>query len=258
MRYGSKFALVAAFFAVLAHAPVLRAGETAPSVIIVTDSCPPEADLEATGLFSAVDTFDHAAGTPTLLQLQGYDAVFAYTNDSPKDPTALGNVLADYADLGGCLSLATYGFSDGWSFAGRVMTPGYSPFLFTPTEELAEPDGAFIATVPYDALFDGVDLGLMDYQFNENMADGALDAGAKLLATDGLGLHLVARAAGPPIVGFNLYAVGEAGGNDCGDNNAETFRMIANSLANCRGVFSDGFEEGTHCSWSTAVPSPCI
>src|SRR5688572_29420823 len=176
--------------AALASAPGAVAGGL-PSVMIVTDDCPPEADLEATGLFSAVDTFDHGLGTPTLLQLQAYDAVFAYSNDTPMAPAALGDVLADYADLGGCLSLGTYAFSGIWAFAGRIMTTGYSPFLLTAPEDLADPDGAFVATIPYDAIFAGVDLGSLAYQENNNMADGTLDAGAKLLATDGLGLSLV-------------------------------------------------------------------
>ena len=129
---------------------------TRPHVLIVTDDCPPEADLEATGLFGAVDSFDHSSGTPTLLQLQAYDAVFAFSNDTPMSPIDLGDVLADYSDLGGCVSLATYGFSAQWAIGGRIMTAGYAPFLHTATENLAEPDGGFVRLHPDDAVFAGL------------------------------------------------------------------------------------------------------
>ena len=243
---------VAALLATALLVPTLAASQ--PSVLIVTDDCPPEADLEASGLFSAVDTFDHSAGTPTLVQLQAYDAVFAYSNDTPLDPIDLGDVLADYSDLGGCLSLATYAFSAEWAIAGRVMTTGYAPFLHTPTADLAEPDGGFVALLPEDPIFEGVDPSVLTYQSNDNMADGTLDTGAIALATDGLGLNMVARSGSRPVFGFNIYAIASV----CGENNAETMRMIANSLANCRGIFADSFETHDYCAWSSAVPITCL
>ena len=78
-----------------------------PSVLLAAafgGSCQetdPQAKLLATGLFSTVDTFDVAAGTPTLNELLQYDAVMCWTNTTPNDWEAWGNVMADYVDAGG-------------------------------------------------------------------------------------------------------------------------------------------------------------
>lgn len=203
-----------------------------PSLLIITDDCPPVSELQATGAFSVVDSFDHASGTPTLAQLQGYDAVLAFSNSAPADPAALGDVLADYVDGGGCLTMTTYAFSDDWSFEGRIMTDGYSPFEKTPSGGYSTPDGDLVPVAPADPIFAGVDVNALVYQSNDNMADGTLDAGATLLATDGSGINMVARAANRPITGFNVWAVD----SECGVNNAEFFRMLANSLTSCAGT----------------------
>ena len=55
----------------------------------------------------AFDSVDHinasssASFTPTLTDLQAYDAVLAFSTATFDDPIALGNVLADYYDGGG-------------------------------------------------------------------------------------------------------------------------------------------------------------
>lgn len=205
------------------------AAQAQPSLLIITDSCPPETDLESLAVFSAVDTFDHSSGTPTLAELQAYDAVLAYSNDTPLDPVALGDVLADYVDTGRCLALTTYAFSDIWSFEGRIMDPGYSPFQITADADLVSLDGSMVAVAPADPIFTGVNLGALTYQSNDNMSDGTLDPGAILLATDGAGVNMVARASSRPITGFNVFAESAS----CASNNAEMFRLIANSLSNC-------------------------
>jgi len=78
---------------------------------------------------AAVDLFDAGVATPTLAQLANYDVVVAFPNSAYDDPTAMGNVLADYADTGGVV----VGFNFNWhtapfNLAGRWMTGGYTPF----------------------------------------------------------------------------------------------------------------------------------
>ena len=63
----------------------------------------------------------------TLGFLEGFDRVLAYDNNTPANPTGLGNVLADYVDAGGRLVLSTYGFSSPWAVSGRITTAGYAP-----------------------------------------------------------------------------------------------------------------------------------
>ncbi len=66
-----------------------------------------EAKLDGTGLVSA-DTFLTSAGTPTLGTLQGYDAVFVFTDAGVTDPSGFGDILAQYIDEGGAVVDATF------------------------------------------------------------------------------------------------------------------------------------------------------
>ena len=47
--------------------------------------------------------------TPTLAELQQFDAVLTWSNDSHDDSEALGNVMADYVDSGGGVVVAVFG-----------------------------------------------------------------------------------------------------------------------------------------------------
>ena len=78
---------------------------------------------------TAVDLFDAFSGTPTLAQLQQYDIVVAFSNTAYSDATAMGNVLADYADTGGIVVGLNFNwFGSTFGLAGRWMTGGYTPF----------------------------------------------------------------------------------------------------------------------------------
>ncbi|HEY1395444.1 PEP-CTERM sorting domain-containing protein [Roseateles sp.] len=93
-----------------------------------------QSKIAATGVVSGVvDVFNVATGTPTLAMLTAYDAVLVY-NESATVPFAsalqLGNVLADYVDLGGGvveagLSHATSGFK---GMQGRFVSANYDVF----------------------------------------------------------------------------------------------------------------------------------
>jgi hypothetical protein len=76
-----------------------------------------------------VDYFDAENATPTLAQLQPYNIVVAFSNSAYSDPVAMGDLLADYADIGGIV----VGFNFNWfgppfGLDGRWMTGGYTPF----------------------------------------------------------------------------------------------------------------------------------
>ncbi len=74
-----------------------------------------------------IDFFDAHIATPTLSQLQTYDAVVVWSNMQFFDATALGNVLADYLDADGAVVLHQFCFGIGWALSGRLMSQ-YSPF----------------------------------------------------------------------------------------------------------------------------------
>lgn len=246
-----------ALLAVLLVDATTPASDAAVSLLIVTDRCPPVAGLTAVGGFSTIDTFDSNGGTPTLAQLQPYDAVLAYSAGAPNDPTALGDVLADYIDAGGCTTLATYFFSDDWSVEGRILDPGYAPFKKTLTGGYATPSGALTAISPGDLIFSGVDLPTLAYQANNNMADGTLDPGATLLAGDGVSVNMIARARARRITAFNIFpakAFNEPACDDPTNNNAQFYHLLANSLLRCAPFFADGFNAGNTAAWSSVVP----
>lgn len=206
---------------------VLCAGVTsaAPSVLIVgADDYPPTTELLATGQFSSVDFFNAISATPTLATLSPYDAVLAYTNYIPSNATALGNVLADYVDAGGQLTLSTYSFSNPWEIEGRVMTAGYSPL--TNVGSNGDVSGNLVAVVPGDPIFNGINLAGVTYFHNSNFAHPGLDAGATLLANDGAGNNMIAVNSGRSIFGFNLFP-----GSYPAGNNAEFYELLANSLS---------------------------
>jgi predicted ester cyclase len=78
---------------------------------------------------ASVDVFNAALGTPTLDQLENYDAVVTWSNYQPYDREALGNVLADYVDQGGGVVIGAFAFSgtSWWGIGGRIMDPSYTP-----------------------------------------------------------------------------------------------------------------------------------
>ena len=68
--------------------------------------------IDGTGkIEGAIDTFNIHDGTPTLGQLKSYDSVLVFTDRTLKDPTLLGNNLADYVDSGGGVVLMTFYWS---------------------------------------------------------------------------------------------------------------------------------------------------
>lgn len=60
-----------------------------------------QAKLQATGQFDVVDIYNISAGTPTLTDLQAYDAVLTFTDGSASNSVLMGDNLAAYIDGGG-------------------------------------------------------------------------------------------------------------------------------------------------------------
>jgi hypothetical protein len=67
--------------------------------------------LLGTGQFNSVDIINVTTvggGIPTLVQLQAYDAVICWTNQTPSDNNLWGDTLADYVDAGGGVVVAVF------------------------------------------------------------------------------------------------------------------------------------------------------
>jgi PKD repeat protein len=88
------------------------------------------AKLQATGQFDSVTGVLVSSSTPSVAQMQQYDAILVYSDTSFNNNTAIGNNLADYIDGGGGVVLSTFVFysSNGLGIAGRIKTGGYLPF----------------------------------------------------------------------------------------------------------------------------------
>jgi hypothetical protein len=194
-------------------------------LIVAADSNPPTSQLLATGQFTRVDFFNAASSTPTLQALQAYPVVLVYTNNTPANATALGNVLADYVDGGGAVVLATYSFSTPWSVQGRITT--YSPLVNVGLN--GTPSGLLVATVPGDPVFAGVNLSAVTYFRNSNFARPNVSAEATLLATDGSGRNMIARSTTRAVMGVNLYP-----GTGVSGNNAEFYKLLAKTITTVR------------------------
>src|SRR5690348_14522407 len=85
--------------------------------LVAADSATAEAAAQqallATGKFTAVTVIDTQTSTPDLAALGGFTNVLVWTSAAPFDRVALGDVLANFYDLGGKhLTIATYGFSN--------------------------------------------------------------------------------------------------------------------------------------------------
>jgi hypothetical protein len=76
-----------------------------------------------------IDIVDVRLSTPSLPTLLNYDAVLVWSNSPYFNAAALGDVLADYVDLGGGVVLATFSwYGPTFDLEGRMMTD-YSPFV---------------------------------------------------------------------------------------------------------------------------------
>ncbi|MBI5000149.1 MAG: hypothetical protein HZB92_01275 [Euryarchaeota archaeon] len=77
-----------------------------------------------------VDVFDARYGTPTLATLMQYRFVFTWDDYEYDNQDAMGNVLADYIDMGGLVVESQFDWYDyDYVLGGRFLSGGYSPFI---------------------------------------------------------------------------------------------------------------------------------
>lgn len=143
----------------------------------------------ATGMVTGnVDSFEFFNGTPTLAQVQNYDAVF-FWHDFGGDLNTFGNVLADYVDGGGGVVLGVFSNASG-GLQGRWASGGYDPI--DPNGQTNDPQ-LFLGTV-HDALHP-VMTGVSSFDGGSGSwrSTGGLSPGATLIADWSNGDPLVAE-----------------------------------------------------------------
>jgi hypothetical protein len=163
-------------------------------------------NISNTLLFSQVTGFLAGAGeaTPTLAQLEQYSAVLVYSDATFNDNVGMGNVLADYADAGGGVVIASFGLNaNSFGIAGRLLTGGYLPL--TTGTQTSGTELTLVADQPTHPILHGVasfDGGTASYH---NLV--TTNTGANLIAhwTDGEPLVATKQLTAGRVVALNFY-----------------------------------------------------
>jgi hypothetical protein len=193
--------------------------------------------IAGTALFSQVDTYNVGAGqpVPTLAQLQQYGAVLVYPDSDFNDSTALGNVLANYADSGGGVVLAASGFGPSGPL-GRFSTGGYAPL--SGGSSASGTVLTMVADQPSHPILNGVSSfngGTSSY----HESSLTLSPGTSLVAHWNDGTPLIAARQLPVsrVAGLNFYPPSTDARSDFWPTNTDGAKLLANSLFwSCNGA----------------------
>jgi hypothetical protein len=111
-----------------AHAQDILLIGTSPSDIVDHKRLVRDA-IKSTQEFANVDIFDAEQATPTLDRLENYHAVMVFSNVGAPfaDGVALGDVLADYVELGHGVVVGSGALQNGTEIGGRFVDAGYLP-----------------------------------------------------------------------------------------------------------------------------------
>jgi hypothetical protein len=146
--------------AVLAASLVLTGAALAQRVAVLGAPGTPswnndvQSKLQGTGFFATVDIINIATSTPTLSQLQQYNAVLVFTDTSAQDGTTLGNNLANYVDAGGGVVAAVF-ITASIPLGGRFNSQNY--YIIQPTgQQQGTTETLGTVYLPGDPLLAGV------------------------------------------------------------------------------------------------------
>ncbi len=160
-----------------------------------------QSKLEGTGQFSSVTPVDVMFSTPTLAELEAYDAVLVWSDYGFADTTTLGNNLADYVDDGHGVVVSVFANTDYGNLGGRWASGGYDAMQLpagaiyseATLGSIAQPGHPILAGV---ASFDG---GSASFRSN-----GGLTPGTSLVANWSDGTPLVVEKSSRDI-GLNMF-----------------------------------------------------
>ena len=141
----------------------------------------------------------------TFAEISVFDVVVITTNGYLTESEHIGDLLADYADVGGGVVLGQYGFHGAYAVEGRIMSAGYCPFTVYDSGS-PYPDQPYDLGTVYDpghSLFAGVNTSNV---WSHLQGPVGLNTGAVLLADWVSGRHAFAYSTLPSasVVGLNL------------------------------------------------------
>ncbi|MBN2098470.1 MAG: hypothetical protein JW753_02620 [Dehalococcoidia bacterium] len=218
----------------------LEAGAGPIDVLLVTDDdesslLEVQAYLSAFPDIAAVDVFEAREGTPSLPLLQGYDAVLVWSAYAFADAVALGDVLADYADSGGGVVVATWVWvGSPWGLEGRLMDEWYTPFVRAGSSLFSDASLGWHNTA--HPIMAGI--GSISGYYRDSVS---VIPGADLIAEWDDGHPFV--AARGSVVGLALYPGIEDAGHDW---TGDVPMLVHNSLV---------WSATVDCSWVTETPA---
>ena len=207
---------------------IVAAAGTTPADTRFTD---PQAKLMGTGLFNSVAIINAGTTTPTLAQLQAFDAVITWSNLNYQDATALGNVMADYVDSGGGVVVAV--FANATTATARVLggrweTGGYE-IIDAPGASTTGAASLGNILVPGHPIMQGVNTfagGTSSFRPSTT----AVTAGSTRVAEWSYGRTLVATGVSPRRADLGFYPPSNAVSATWWDQNTDGARLMANAL----------------------------
>jgi hypothetical protein len=226
---------------------ICASASTVPSDCRFTDV---QSKLIASGQFNSVALLDCVTTTPSLVQLQAYDAVITWSNFTYLNGAALGDVLADYVDAGGGVVVAVFANSDTMAnrFLGGRWQTGYEVILDQGTTTTGP---ATLGTVllPSHPVMTGVtNFSGGTSSFRPTLT--ALEVGSITIATWSDGRILVAEGANPKRIDLGFYPPSSACSSGFWTQGTDGDKLLANALAH---VAAGGFCAAplSYCTTST-------
>jgi hypothetical protein len=150
-----------------------------------------------TALGDSIDLYDAYSNTPTIGDLTPYDGVITFSNNMYANGAGLGDVLADYVDLGRAVVEGNFALASGWGLSGRIMTGDYVALNLADLSFAQYNLGWYNAAHP---IMNGVDTASEYYRTTSTWG-----AGADSVAKWEDGLTYVATSANQRVVGVNNY-----------------------------------------------------
>ncbi|MEW6252184.1 MAG: PEP-CTERM sorting domain-containing protein [Planctomycetota bacterium] len=188
------------------------------------------AKLTGTGLFASITPIGVTTMTPTLQQLQAYDAVLTWTNQSYQSASAMGDVLADYVDAGGGVVVGVFATSTTtanrsltgrWSNGYDVIVPRSGNFTGHATlGTILVPNHPIMLGV---STFDG---GTSSFRPSTT----AVTAGSTRIVEWSDGKTLIAVGASPHRADLGFFPVSNAASTNSWLSTTDGARLMANAL----------------------------
>lgn len=195
----------------------------------------PQTKLLNTGLFTTVDIINAASATPTLAQLQAYDAVLVWSNVNFQSNVAMGDVLADYVDAGGGVVVSV--FANSTTTASRFLAGRW--LAQANTYEVIVSQGGNTSTGGAQTLGTVLDPGHPIMNGVSTFAGGtssfrptstAVRPGATKIALWSDGKTLVAVGPHPRRADLGFYPPSNAVSGTWWDQNTDGAKLMANAL----------------------------